>query len=47
MVLCFFSDSAAYPDTESDVHSWESFLCKVGKEIEKAKVSYKIFSFKT
>ncbi|XP_060496834.1 E3 ubiquitin-protein ligase TTC3 isoform X3 [Panthera onca] len=34
------SDSAAYPDTESDVHSWESFLCKVGKEIEKAKSQF-------
>lgn len=47
MVFYFFSDSEAYPDMESDVLSWESFLCKVGKEIEKAKVSYKIFSVKT
>uniref|UniRef100_A0A8C0R729 TTC3/DZIP3-like helical domain-containing protein n=1 Tax=Canis lupus dingo TaxID=286419 RepID=A0A8C0R729_CANLU len=33
------SDSATYPDKESDIHSWESFLSKVKKEIEKAKVS--------
>ncbi|XP_041591217.1 E3 ubiquitin-protein ligase TTC3 isoform X3 [Vulpes lagopus] len=34
------SDSATYPDMESDVHSWESFLSKVKKEIEKAKSQY-------
>ncbi|XP_064434969.1 E3 ubiquitin-protein ligase TTC3 isoform X5 [Mirounga angustirostris] len=34
------SDSAAYPDMESDVHSWESFLSKVRKEIVKAKSQY-------
>ncbi|XP_077930216.1 E3 ubiquitin-protein ligase TTC3 isoform X5 [Halichoerus grypus] len=34
------SDSATYPDMESDVHSWESFLSKVRKEIVKAKSQY-------
>lgn len=34
------SDSATYPDKESDIHSWESFLSKVKKEIEKAKSQY-------
>ncbi|XP_077621581.1 E3 ubiquitin-protein ligase TTC3 isoform X3 [Crocuta crocuta] len=34
------SDSEAYPDMESDVLSWESFLCKVGKEIEKAESQF-------
>nr|XP_055169554.1 E3 ubiquitin-protein ligase TTC3 isoform X3 [Nyctereutes procyonoides]XP_055169555.1 E3 ubiquitin-protein ligase TTC3 isoform X3 [Nyctereutes procyonoides]XP_055169556.1 E3 ubiquitin-protein ligase TTC3 isoform X3 [Nyctereutes procyonoides] len=34
------SDSATYPDMESDVHSWESFLSKVKKEIEIAKSQY-------
>uniref|UniRef100_A0A452SXC9 E3 ubiquitin-protein ligase TTC3 n=1 Tax=Ursus maritimus TaxID=29073 RepID=A0A452SXC9_URSMA len=34
------SDPATYPDKESDVHSWELFLSKVRKEIEKAKSQY-------
>ncbi|XP_058379067.1 E3 ubiquitin-protein ligase TTC3 isoform X3 [Diceros bicornis minor] len=34
------SDSAAYPDMESDIHSWESFLSNVRKEIEKAKSQF-------
>lgn len=34
------SDSAAYPDLDSDVHSWESFLSDVRKEIEKAESQF-------
>ncbi|XP_016076159.1 PREDICTED: E3 ubiquitin-protein ligase TTC3 isoform X2 [Miniopterus natalensis] len=34
------SDSAAYPDLESDVHSWESFLSDVRKEIDKAESQF-------
>uniref|UniRef100_A0A8D1T709 RING-type E3 ubiquitin transferase n=1 Tax=Sus scrofa TaxID=9823 RepID=A0A8D1T709_PIG len=34
------SDSATYPDTESDIHSWESFLSDVRKEIEKAESQF-------
>lgn len=34
------SDSATYPDTESDIHSWESFLSEVRKEIEKAESQF-------
>uniref|UniRef100_A0A8C0CK10 RING-type E3 ubiquitin transferase n=1 Tax=Balaenoptera musculus TaxID=9771 RepID=A0A8C0CK10_BALMU len=37
------SDSAAYPVMEYDIHSWESFLSNVREEIERAKVSYKVF----
>ena len=37
------SDSAAYSDMDSDIHSWESFLSDVREEIEKAKVSYMVF----
>lgn len=43
MFLYSFSDSAAYPDLESDIHSWESFLSNVREEIEKAEVSCKMF----
>lgn len=43
MFFSFFSDSAAYPELESDIHSWESFLSDVRKEIEKAEVSCKTF----
>ncbi|XP_006774192.1 PREDICTED: E3 ubiquitin-protein ligase TTC3 isoform X1 [Myotis davidii] len=34
------SDSAAYPELESDIHSWESFLSDVRKEIEKAESQF-------
>nr|XP_019585864.1 PREDICTED: E3 ubiquitin-protein ligase TTC3 isoform X1 [Rhinolophus sinicus]XP_019585865.1 PREDICTED: E3 ubiquitin-protein ligase TTC3 isoform X1 [Rhinolophus sinicus]XP_019585866.1 PREDICTED: E3 ubiquitin-protein ligase TTC3 isoform X1 [Rhinolophus sinicus] len=34
------SDSAAYPDLESDIHSWESFLSNVREEIEKAESQF-------
>ncbi|XP_054556255.1 E3 ubiquitin-protein ligase TTC3 isoform X3 [Talpa occidentalis] len=34
------SDSAAYPDIESDMHSWESFLTSVREETEKAKSQF-------
>ncbi|XP_057553431.1 E3 ubiquitin-protein ligase TTC3 isoform X6 [Hippopotamus amphibius kiboko] len=34
------SDSAAYPDMESDVYLWESFLSNVREEIEKAKSQF-------
>ncbi|KAM9697415.1 E3 ubiquitin-protein ligase TTC3 isoform 2-T2 [Dama dama] len=34
------SDSAAYPDMDSDIHSWESFLSDVREEIEKAKSQF-------
>ncbi|XP_036755135.2 E3 ubiquitin-protein ligase TTC3 isoform X1 [Manis pentadactyla] len=34
------SDSAAYPEMESDVHSWESFLSNVRKETEKTKSQF-------
>ncbi|ELW67883.1 E3 ubiquitin-protein ligase TTC3 [Tupaia chinensis] len=34
------SDSAAHPNMESDIHSWESFLSNVTKEIEKAKSQF-------
>lgn len=43
MFFSFFSDSAAYPELESDIDSWESFLSDVRKEIEKAEVSCKTF----
>ncbi|XP_069331055.1 E3 ubiquitin-protein ligase TTC3 isoform X2 [Eulemur rufifrons] len=38
--LGLMSDSAAYPDMESDIHSWELFLSNVTKEIEKAKSQF-------
>ncbi|XP_025149628.3 E3 ubiquitin-protein ligase TTC3 isoform X7 [Bubalus bubalis] len=34
------SDSAAYSDMDSDIHSWESFLSDVREEIEKAKSQF-------
>ncbi|KAM7133032.1 E3 ubiquitin-protein ligase TTC3 isoform 7-T9 [Molossus nigricans] len=34
------SDSAAYPDLQSDVQSWESFLSDVRKEIEKVESQF-------
>ncbi|XP_066115489.1 E3 ubiquitin-protein ligase TTC3 isoform X2 [Saccopteryx bilineata] len=34
------SDSAVYPDLESDVHSWDSFLSDVQKEIEKVDTQF-------
>ncbi|KAK1344339.1 hypothetical protein QTO34_014906 [Cnephaeus nilssonii] len=34
------SDSAAYPELESDIDSWESFLSDVRKEIEKAESQF-------
>ncbi|CAH6792587.1 Ttc3 [Phodopus roborovskii] len=34
------SDSASYPDMESDTHSWESFLSNVGEEIESTKSQF-------
>nr|XP_013001571.1 E3 ubiquitin-protein ligase TTC3 isoform X1 [Cavia porcellus] len=34
------SDSEAYPNKESDIHSWESFLSNVAKEITKAKSQF-------
>uniref|UniRef100_A0A8C8ZCR9 E3 ubiquitin-protein ligase TTC3 n=1 Tax=Prolemur simus TaxID=1328070 RepID=A0A8C8ZCR9_PROSS len=38
--LGLMSDSEAYPDMESDIHSWELFLSNVTKEIEKAKSQF-------
>ncbi|XP_012495526.1 PREDICTED: E3 ubiquitin-protein ligase TTC3 [Propithecus coquereli] len=38
--LGLMSDSAAYPDIESDIHSWELFLSDVTEEIEKAKSQF-------
>nr|XP_012638350.1 E3 ubiquitin-protein ligase TTC3 [Microcebus murinus] len=38
--LGLVSDSAAYPDIESDIHSWELFLSDVTEEIEKAKSQF-------
>lgn len=43
MFFSSLSDSAAYSDMDSDIHSWESFLSDVREEIEKAKVSYMVF----
>ena len=43
MFFSSLSDSALYPDMDSDIHSWESFLSDVREEIEKAKVSYMVF----
>ncbi|XP_021111925.1 E3 ubiquitin-protein ligase TTC3 isoform X3 [Heterocephalus glaber] len=34
------SDSAAYPNKESDIHSWESFISTVAKEITKAESQF-------
>ncbi|XP_012587851.1 PREDICTED: E3 ubiquitin-protein ligase TTC3 isoform X4 [Condylura cristata] len=34
------SDSVAYPDIESDIHSWDSFLASVRKETEKARSQF-------
>ncbi|XP_045373748.1 E3 ubiquitin-protein ligase TTC3 isoform X4 [Camelus bactrianus] len=34
------SDSTAYPDVESDTHSWKSFVSDVRKEMEKAESQY-------
>uniref|UniRef100_A0A8C6E0L2 RING-type E3 ubiquitin transferase n=1 Tax=Moschus moschiferus TaxID=68415 RepID=A0A8C6E0L2_MOSMO len=34
------SDSAAYSDMDSDIHSWESFLSDIREEIEKAKSQF-------
>ncbi|EQB78483.1 Tetratricopeptide repeat protein 3 isoform 2-like protein [Camelus ferus] len=33
-----FLDSTAYPDVESDTHSWKSFVSDVRKEMEKAEI---------
>uniref|UniRef100_H0WS87 RING-type E3 ubiquitin transferase n=1 Tax=Otolemur garnettii TaxID=30611 RepID=H0WS87_OTOGA len=38
--LELMSDSATYPDMESDICSWKSFLSNVTKEIEKAKSQF-------
>lgn len=43
LFFSFCSDSAACPDLESDLCSWESFLSNVREEIEKAKVNHKMF----
>ena len=43
MFFSSLSDSAAYSDMDSDIHSWESFLSDVREEIEKAKVSYMVY----
>ncbi|XP_053420466.1 E3 ubiquitin-protein ligase TTC3 [Nycticebus coucang] len=38
--LELMSDSTTYPDVESDICSWKSFLSNVTKEIEKAKSQF-------
>ena len=42
MFFYFFSNAAVYINLESYMRTWESFVSDVRREMESAKVSYKI-----